>query len=146
MRGTETAEIEGWWPPSKWLKMLSSIKEVKALCACTIREAEACQVALMSKVEIQHTTCIKEAEANCTHASAEAENCCSTPIREAESWGASQACSIQQSHTEDIQHLEAEAIEEEKRECLAFLAASGTALRASSPEALESWLHPSTCY
>ena len=33
---------------------------------------------------------------------------------------------------EDIQHLEAEATEEERRDCLAFLAACGTALRASS--------------
>ena len=54
-----------------------------------------------------------------------------------QSGGASQAHSIQQSHAKDIQHLKAEAIEEEKREHLAFLAACDTALRASPPEALE---------
>ena len=52
-----------------------------------------------------------------------------------ESRGASQGCSIQQSHAKDIQHLEAEAIEEERRDCLAFLAACSTTLRASPPEA-----------
>ena len=97
-----------------------AIKEAKALCAHTIRDAEAHWVALISKAEIQHSTCIKEAEANCACTLAEAGNCCSTAIREAESWGASQAYSIQQSHAKDIQCLEAEVIEEEKGECLAL--------------------------
>ena len=112
-----------------------AIKKAKALCACTIRDVEACWASLISKAKIQHTTCIKEAEANCAHALAEAENCCSTAIRESESQGALQAHSIQQSHAKDIQHLEAEAIEEEKKECLTFLITCGTTLRASPPEA-----------
>ena len=91
-------------------------------------------MALISEAKIQHTTCIKEAEANHAHTLAEAENCCSTAIREVESWGALQAHSIQQSHAKDIQHLEAEAIEEEERECLTFLAACSTALRVSPSE------------
>ena len=49
--------------------------------------------------------------------------------------GASQAHSIQQSHAKDIQCLEAEAIEEERRDCLTFLATCSTALRASPPQA-----------
>ena len=112
-----------------------AIKEAKALCACTIRKVEAYWVALITKAEIQHATCIKEAEADCAHALAEVENCCSTTIREAESQGATEAHSIQQSHDKDIQCLEAEAIEEEKRECLAFLATSSATLRASPPQA-----------
>ena len=39
------------------------------------------------------------------------------------------------SHAKDIQHLEAEAIEEERRGCLAFFTACCAALRASPPEA-----------
>ena len=112
-----------------------AIKEAKALCACTIREVEAHQMVLIREAKIWHTTCIKEAEANCDHALAEAENYCSTAIREAECQGASQAHSIQQSHTKDIQHLETEAIEEEKREHLTFLTACSTTLRASPPKA-----------
>ena len=88
----------------------------------------------ISEPEIQHTTCIKEPEANCTHTLAEEENCCLTAIREAESQGASQAHLIQQSHAKDIQSLEAEAIEEEKRECLTFLATCSTALRDGPPK------------
>ena len=116
-------------------EMVKAIKAVKALCAQTIRDMEAHCVALIIKAKVWHATCIKEAEADCAHTLAEAENSCSTAIREAESWGTSQAHSIQQSHAKDIQCLEAEAIEEEKRDCLSFLAACGTALRASPPEA-----------
>ena len=108
-----------------------AIKEAKALCACTIQDAETCQTALMSKANVQHATCIKEIEDDCTHALAEAENCCSAAIRETESSSASKACSIQQSHAKDTQHLEAEAIEEEGRDHLAFLTTCGAALRAS---------------
>ena len=85
--------------------------------------------------KVWHTACIKEIEDDCNHALAEAENCCSTATREADSSGASKACSIQQSHIKDIQCLEAEAIEEEGKDCLAFLTTCGTALRASPPEA-----------
>ena len=62
-----------------------AIKEVKALCAHTIRDVEAHQVVLISKAEILHAICIKEAEADCVQTLPEAENCCSTDIREAES-------------------------------------------------------------
>ena len=116
-------------------EITEAIKEAKALCACTIRDVETHWAVLISKAEVQHTTCIKEVEANCAHALAEAENCCSTAIREAESQGTSQAHSIQQSHAKDIQHLEAEAIEEKRRDCLTFLATCSTALRTSPPEA-----------
>ena len=119
-----------------------AIKEVKALCACTIRDVEAHWVALISKARIWHATCIKEAETDCAHTLVEAENCCSTAIREAESWGALQAHSIQQSHAKDIQHLEVEATEEEKREHLTFLTTCGTALRATPPEAHGTMITP----
>ena len=111
-----------------------AIKEAKALCAHTIRDVETHKTVLISKAKVWHVTCIKEIEDDYACALAEAENCCSTAIREAESWSASQAHSIQQSHAKDIQCLEAEAIEEERRDCLAFLTACSTALRASPPE------------
>ena len=114
---------------------IKTIKEAKALCAHTILDVETHQTVLISEAKVWHTTSIKEIEDDCTQALAEAENCCSTTIREAESRGASKAHSIQQSHARDIQHLEAEAIEEEGRDCLTFLATCSTALRASPPEA-----------
>ena len=112
-------------------KTTEAIKEVKALYACTIWDVETHWTVLISEARVQHATCFKEIKDDCAHALAEAENCCSTAIREAESRGASKAHSIQQSHAKDIQHLEVEAIEEEGRDCLAFLAACSTALRAS---------------
>ena len=39
-------------------------------------------------------------------------------------------------NAKDIQHLEVEAIEEEGRDCLAFLTTCGATLRANPPEAL----------
>ena len=111
------------------------IKEAKALSACTSRDVKTCWAVLISEAKVRHTACIKEIKDNCAHALAEAENCYSTAIREAESQGASHACSIQQSHAKYIQHLEAEAIEEERRDCLAFLATCVTTLRASPPKA-----------
>ena len=51
---------------------------------------------------------IKEAKAHCAFSIKEAEAHCSLAIQETESWGATQACSIQQSHAKDIQHVEEE--------------------------------------
>ena len=118
-------------------EITKAIKAAKALCAQTIREVEACCAVLINEAEVWHATCIKEAEADCAHTLAEAENCCSTAIREAESQGASQVHLIQQSHAKDIQHLEAEAIEEEKRDCLTFLATCSTVLRAALQKSTE---------
>ena len=112
-----------------------AIKEAKALCACTIWDVETHQTVLISKGKVWHTGHIKEVEDNCACTLAEAENCCSTAIREAESWVTFKPCSIQQSHAKDIQCLEAEAIKEERRNHLTFLATCGTALRASPPKA-----------
>ena len=112
-----------------------AIKEAKALCDFTIREAEAHQTTLIREAEAQHATCIREAEANCTSTIAETENCCSTAIRKVETHCVKQACSIQLSHDEGMQHLETEAIEEEGKDCLSFLAACGTVLQACLPEA-----------
>ena len=112
-----------------------AIKGVRGLCAHTIWDMETCQTALISKAEVWHAACIKEIEDDCTLASAEAENYCSTAIREAKSSGTSKAHSIQQSHAKVIQCLEVEAIEEEGKDHLAFLATCSTALRASPPKA-----------
>ena len=123
-------------------EITEAIKAAKAFCAQTSREVEAYHGALISEAKIQHAACIKEAEADCVCTLAEAGNCCSTAIREVESQGASQA-HLQQSHAKDIQHLEAEAIEEEKMDFLAFLATYGTTLRASPPEACRIMVTPS---
>ena len=90
-------------------KNKESIKEAKAFCTLSIREAEA----------------------NCGHSIKEAEAPCSTAIREVETWGASQASSIQLLHTKGIQHLEEETIEEESKGQLNFLSACQATLEAS---------------
>ena len=117
------------------LETTEAVKEVKVLCTCTIWDAETCWTVIVSKAKVWHAAHIKEIEDDCTHTLAEAENCCSTAIREAESRGTLKAHSIQQSHANDIQCLEAEAIEEEGKDCFAFLTTCSTALRASPPKA-----------
>ena len=77
---------------------------------------------------------IKEAKAQCDHSIKEAEACCSLATHQVESWGATQACSIQQSHAKDIQCLEEETLEEERRGQLNFLSACQAAFDASPPE------------
>ena len=139
------SSIDAWWRKQvsdfgmalcqNELETTEAIKEVKALCAHTMQDVETHWTALISEAKVWHASCIKEIEDDCTHISAEAENCCSSAIHDAESQGASNAHSIQQSHTKDIQHLEVEAIEKEGRDCLAFLTACGTTLRANPPEA-----------
>ena len=77
---------------------------------------------------------IKEAKAICAHSIREAKTLCSTAIREAEAQGASQAGSLQQSHTKTLQCLEEEAIKQESKGQLNFLSACQAALQASPPE------------
>ena len=112
----------------------NAVKEDKALCAHTIWDVETHQIVLISEAKVWHAACLKGIEDDCSLALAEVENHCSTAIRKAESSGTSKAYSIQQSNAKDIQHLEAEAIEEEGKDCLAFLTTCSAALRASPPE------------
>ena len=98
-----------------------AIKEAKAHCGAAVREAEACHATLIREVEDDCTTTVVEAEAHCT-----------TDIRKAESHCMEKACSIHQLHAEDTQCLEKEAIEEEGRDHLSFLAAHGAAPQACS--------------
>ena len=77
---------------------------------------------------------IKEAKAHCAHSIKEAEAHCPLAIWEVESQGAAQACSIQQSHTKDIQHLEEESLDEERRDQLNLLSTCQTTLKASPPK------------
>ena len=64
-----------------------AIKEAKALCTCTTREAEAYQVMLTNKREVWYAACIKEAKANCVSIIAKVENWCSMVIRKADTHG-----------------------------------------------------------
>ena len=102
---------------------MESIKEASAICACAILDAEA----LCS-------TTVKEAKATCAHTVWEAKAICSAAIRDAETWGASQADSLQQRHVKTIQHLEEQIIQEESRSQIDFLSACQAALQASPVE------------
>ena len=116
-----------------------AIKEAKTLYTCTIREAEAYHTTLISKAQAWHATCIKDAEANCASIIAEAENCCSTAIRKVDSCCTKQACSIQQSHAEGMQHLVMEAIGEKEKDRLSFLTTCGAVLWVSPPKTVGFW-------
>ena len=108
-----------------------AIREVKAHCRAAIREVEACSATTIREWEAHCTTTIREAEACSSTAITEAEAHCAGDIREAESCCADYAHTIQQSHSDSMQCLEREAIEEEQRDCLSFLATCGIALQAS---------------
>ena len=122
-----------------------AIMEAKALCDSTIREAKAHWTTVIREAEAWHATCIREAKANYASTIAKAEGCCSMAIRKAESCCAKQACSIQLSQAEGVQHLEMEATEEQGKDHLSSLAACGTALQACPPEAHGVLMAPSTC-
>ena len=119
-----------------------AIMEAKALCNSTIREAKAHWTTLIREAEAQHTTCIREAKANCVYTITEVEGCCYTAIRKAESSCANQACSIQLMHAKGMQCLEMEAIEEEGKDHLSFLATCGTALQACTTKPGGYWWSP----
>ena len=85
------------------------------------------------EAEASHTTHIREAEAYCATTITKTEACCATDIRKAESHCVDHACSIQQSHAANMQHLEMEDMEEEGRDHLSFLVACGVALHACPP-------------
>ena len=104
-------------------KTTESIKGAKTVCTHSTQEAKT----------LCFTT-IKEAKAICIHSTQEAETLCSRTIREAEAQGASQAASLQQSHTESIQPLEDQAIKEDSKGQLDFLSTCQAALRVSPLE------------
>ena len=115
-------------------KTTKAVQEAKTLCTCTTRESKACQAMYINKAEARYAACIKEAKAHYVSIIAEVENHCSVAIRKAESCGAKQAHSIQQSHAEGMQCLETEAIGEEGKDHLSFLATCRAALWASHPK------------
>ena len=122
------------WPSARMSQKPPKPLKRPRLCTCTTREAEACQVMFINEAKAGYATCIKEAKANCVFIIAEAENCCSMVIRKAESHSTRQAHSIQQSHAKGMQCLETEAIGEEGKYHLSFLATCGAALWASHPK------------
>ena len=102
---------------------------------------DACQQKLVSDFsmtlwqnESKTLESIKEAKAQCDYFIKEGEACCLLAIQEVESWRAAQACFIQQSHAKDIQLLEEESFEEERRCQLNFPFACQATLNASPPE------------
>ena len=119
-------------------KTTKAIKEAKAHCGAAIRKEEAHHTTLVREVETCCTTLIREVEDNCATIVVEAEVCCTADIRKAESHCMEKAHSIQQSHAENMQHLELDAIEEEGRDCLSFLTACRVALQAFPQRPMES--------
>ena len=81
------------------------------------------------------TEAIREAKAHCGAAIREVEGYHAADIREAESPCVDHAHGFQQSHTNNKQHLEREAIEEEEKNHQSFLATCGTALQVCPLEA-----------
>ena len=101
-----------------------AIGETKAHCGVTIRE-----------VEIHCAKTIREAEAHSSTTIMEVEAHCAADIREVESHCADHACAIQQFHSDKMQCLEREAIEEEEKDWQSFLATCGMALQVCPLEA-----------
>ena len=104
-------------------KTTESFKETKAICTCATLDAEALCSATF-----------KEAKSTCAHTIWEAKALCSTAIRDVETWGASQADSLQWRHAKTIQHLEEQVIQEEGKSQIDFLSACQAALQANPVE------------
>ena len=92
--------------------------------------------------EAEITKAIWEAKAHCGAAIREAEACCAADIREAESHCVDHAHTIQQSHSNNMQCLKREAIEEEGKNCQSFLAACGIALQICPPQVQGVLMYP----
>ena len=104
-------------------KATKAIREAKAYCGAAIREAETC-----------YGTTVRESEGHCPTTITEAEAYCAADIRKVESHCVDHAHAIQQSHINNMQHLEREAIEEEGENCQSFLATCRRALKVCPPE------------
>ena len=109
--------------------------------------------AALHQNQVVATESIREATAHCTMAIREAESHCATDIREvvshcgadireAEAHSVAQACSIQQSHSEDMQHLRTDTLEKEGRGHLSFLSVCEVTLQACPPDALGIVMYP----
>ena len=104
-------------------KTVESIKEARAICThATLDAAALC------------STTVKEAKATCAHTIQEAKALCSAAIMDAETWGASQADSLQWRHTKTIQHLEEQVVQQEGKSQIDFLLACQAALQARPVE------------
>ena len=99
------------------------------------------QVALFQNQDVATKT-IREAKVHCMVTVREAESHCAVEIRRAESYSMAQAHSIQQSHSEGMQHLKTDALEEEGRDHLSFLTACRAALQACPLNALGGLMYP----
>ena len=97
----------------------------------TLGNAKATYVTAARKVKTAHSTSTGEAEAVCT-----------TAVRRAEAATAMQTSKLQQTHQENMQNLEDEALELEKPACQSFLQAYGAALQACPNEALGKLMYP----
>ena len=100
------------------------------------------------------TEVIREARAHCEATVRDAEACCAVVIREAEVCCGENAYSIQQLHSDGMQHLEKEALEEEEKDCQSFLATCTVALHVcpldfcgilSTPSNILTWEHVFGC-
>ena len=80
--------------------------------------------------EAEAAEAIKGAKVHCGTTIRETETCCTADIRKGESCCAEHACYIQQFYAEDMQCLEMEAMEEDRRDHLSLLTACGAALQA----------------
>ena len=116
-------------------KATEAIRDAKVHCESVIREVEACHATTIREAGTHCITTIREAEAHSSTIITEVEAHCAADIREAEFHCAGHACPIQQSHSDNMQHLEREAIEKEGKDCQFFLAAYGMALQVYPPEA-----------
>ena len=113
------------------LETTEAFKELKAICAHTIQDVETHQKWCRG---LAHHPYQRDWGWLCSHLSRGREL-----LLISHPWCRIlrhfQCCPIQQSHAKVIQCLEAEAIEEEGRDCLAFLTICSAALRVNPPEA-----------
>ena len=105
-----------------------------SLDACQRKQVSDFETAIHQN-DTEASKAIRGTKVHCGSAIREVEACCAADIREVKSHCVGHACTIQQSHSDNMQCLERVAIEEEGKDCQSFLATYRMALQACPPEA-----------
>ena len=108
--------------------------DAKALCFATVKETKAVCSHVTLDAKVLCLVMVKEAKVICAHTIQQAKAACSMAIRDSKIWKASQAKLLQREHSEVMQDLEAQVIQEEGRSQANFLSACQAALYTSPVE------------
>ena len=114
-------------------QVATTVQEARTICSQTALGIwTACSQSIL-EAKIGYLVAVKEAKTTRSHLLQEAEATCSKVICEAEAWKISQATRLHKEHGKNMQDLEEQAIEEERKSCNDFLTTCQVVLYSSPP-------------